>query len=186
MGGQLHLWFKQACSCQAGNPSFLCCCFLVLTRIGASPLDAGNNGAVWKRWPWRVNIHYLIRHGAQLSDLEKVAVKKENKTKQKNRFFQFCLWKVRGKGQNGLKNPTATVSKGGTTAASPLHDRWCCPMALLSRIPGMAPVHGSAFMVGRQKVTNVLLELLHDLFCLGLLKMKLEERSRHEKIRSFL
>lgn len=37
-------------------------------------------------------------------------------------------------------------------------------------------------MIGRQKIVSIFLELLHDLHCLGLLEMKVRNRSRHEKI----
>lgn len=46
----------------------------------------------------------------------------------------------------------------------------------------MASVFGGAFVIGRQKVVSIFLELLHDLHCLGLLEMKVKNRSRHEKI----
>lgn len=46
----------------------------------------------------------------------------------------------------------------------------------------MASVSGGAFVIGRQKVVSIFLELLHDLHCLGLLEMKVKNRSRHEKI----
>lgn len=54
--------------------------FLSWWASGLHP-EAGNNGAFWKHWPSHVNIHYLIRHCAELSELEKVAVKKRKKTK---------------------------------------------------------------------------------------------------------
>lgn len=54
----------------------------------------------------------------------------------------------------------------------------CCPDSL-----GWPQDVEVPFRSGDKKVTNALLELLHDLFCLGLLKMKLEVRSRHEKIK---
>lgn len=46
----------------------------------------------------------------------------------------------------------------------------------------MASVSGGAFVIGRQKIVSIFLELLHDLHCLGLLEMKVRNRSRHEKI----
>lgn len=46
----------------------------------------------------------------------------------------------------------------------------------------MASVSGGAFVIGRQKIVSIFLELLHDLHCLGLLEMKVKNRSRHEKI----
>lgn len=46
----------------------------------------------------------------------------------------------------------------------------------------MASVSGGAFVIGRQKIVSIFLELLHDLHCLGLLEVKVKNRSRHEKI----
>lgn len=36
--------------------------------------------------------------------------------------------------------------------------------------------------MGDKKIVSIFLELLHDLHCLGLLEMKVKNRSRHEKI----
>jgi len=51
---------------------------------------------------------------------------------------------------------------------------------------GWPPYLEVAFRSGDKTVTNALLEQFLDLFFLGLLEMKLRERSRHEKISSFL
>lgn len=49
------------------------------------------------------------------------------------------------------------------------------------------PQHmGVTLHSGDKKVTSALLDLVHGLFFLGHLKVKLEERFRHEKISYFL
>lgn len=46
----------------------------------------------------------------------------------------------------------------------------------------MASVPGGAFVIERQKIVSTLLELLRYLHCLGLLEMKVKDRSRHENM----
>lgn len=45
---------------------------------------------------------------------------------------------------------------------------------------------GVALQSGDKKVTGALLELVHGLFFLGHLKVKLEERFRHDRVSYFL
>lgn len=91
-----------------------------------------------------------------------------------------------GKDQNTLNNPRGSVSKKETSHNSfallmMLHPLRCYTESL------RWPQHmGVTLQSGDKKVNRAFLEHVHHLFFLGHLKVKLEERFRHEKMSYFL